>query len=542
MSGTGKNDATCRFLRRVGACVVRSRLKIMKTKSEFASARCLLLLSSWMDASAAVLYVNVNSASPTPPFTDWTIAATNIQDAVDAAGPGDQIFVTNGVYQTGGRAVGTNLLLNRVALTKPLMVQSVNGPEVTIIPGNGGRCAYLANGAGLSGFTVTNGATLGFDYLHTDDASGGGVCCQSTNATVSNCVMVGNSAFHGGGAWQGTLANCRLVNNSAYEGGGAWGSTLSNCALQGNSANYGGGAGGSTLNNCTLTANSAQDGVDPTGDGLLGEGFGGGAFECVLNNSTLVGNSASGSSFIDDGSLFIGGQGGGADSSTLNNCTLVGNSAVLGGGVALGRMNNCICLWNTADIGSNYSEHHLNGIAPPPPPPPLAGKPPAPPSPRDALNFCCTTPLPTSGVGNFTNSPLFVDPANGDFRLQPDSPCINAGNNDYVSASTDLDGNPRISGGIVDVGAYEFVFTPAMSFARLIPLVQQADLNAKRKQPLLATLKAAITSFEGGNLTACMNQLSAFQNKVRAQIEPANPALSAGLVQAAQQIIDALKQ
>src|SRR5437667_6508269 len=51
---------------------------------------------------------------------------------------------------------------------------------------------------------------------------------------------------------------------------------------------------------------------------------------------------------------------------------------------------------------------------------------------------------------------MFIDLAGGNFRLQPGSPCINAGNNFYVSTSTDLDGNPRIINGTVDMGAYEF--------------------------------------------------------------------------------------
>jgi hypothetical protein len=49
-----------------------------------------------------------------------------------------------------------------------------------------------------------------------------------------------------------------------------------------------------------------------------------------------------------------------------------------------------------------------------------------------------------------------VNEAAGDLRSQSDSPCINVGDNAYSPASPDLDSNPRIVGGTVDVGAYEF--------------------------------------------------------------------------------------
>jgi hypothetical protein len=67
------------------------------------------------------------------------------------------------------------------------------------------------------------------------------------------------------------------------------------------------------------------------------------------------------------------------------------------------------------------------------------------------------------GTGNLDEDPLFVDPANGDFRLQACSPAINAGDNAAVPSgvTTDLDKNPRFyNAGTVDMGAYEFQGTP----------------------------------------------------------------------------------
>src|SRR5262249_48883725 len=71
------------------------------------------------------------------------------------------------------------------------------------------------------------------------------------------------------------------------------------------------------------------------------------------------------------------------------------------------------------------------------------------------MNACCMTP--DLGIrSSITNEPLFLDPASGNFHLQSNSPCINAGNNVPTATASDLDGNPRIVGGTVDIGAYEY--------------------------------------------------------------------------------------
>jgi len=83
------------------------------------------------------------------------------------------------------------------------------------------------------------------------------------------------------------------------------------------------------------------------------------------------------------------------------------------------------------------------------------------------VDHCCTIPL-AEGADNFTNSPLFLDEGAGNFRLQPTSPCINSGNDSAALFGVDLDGNPRIAAGTVDVGAYEVqAATSTISFAWL---------------------------------------------------------------------------
>ncbi len=346
---------------------------------------------------SAVHYVKtpVVAATPVSPFTNWVTAATNIQDAIDAANAGDFIVVSNGTYNTGGR-VAFGSLTNRVAITRAVTVQSVNGPAVTIIQGHqvpgtitgdgAVRCVYLTNSAVLSGFTLTNGATLITSGDPKHDQVGGGAYCETYSSTISNCVLVGNAAYvWGGGAVYGTLNNCIIKRNSANSGGGTYFCKLSNCALVGNTVSgSGGGAARGSLNNCTISSNSAA---------MYGGGF--------------------------DGSTD-------------------------------GTLNNCIVYFNNAPTNANYFRGSFNAYG--------------------SINYCCTVPFSTNGPGNITNDPVFVNAPAGDLHLQSSSPCINAGSNALITGSADLDGHPRIVGGTVDMGAYEFQSPDSVVFYANLPM------------------------------------------------------------------------
>ena len=116
------------------------------------------------------------SPSPGAGYTTWDTAAHTIQEAVDASVNGDLIWVTNGVYNVGGRALAGGIT-NRVAIDRAITVKSIEGPSRTAIVGGGAplygslraiRCAYIGAHATLDGFTLTNGATAStLDTYHT---------------------------------------------------------------------------------------------------------------------------------------------------------------------------------------------------------------------------------------------------------------------------------------------------------------------------------------------------------------------------------------
>jgi hypothetical protein len=237
------------------------------------------------------------------------------------------------------------------------------------------------------------------------NSSPGGPGGGAYQSTLFNCLVVSNTAsFSGGGAYQSTLDHC-IVSNNHGGTGGTYQSTNYFCTLSGNSGNDGGGANDGISSNCIFTANSA--------------GNGGGALNGMLYNCLLYGNTAT--------------YGGGAQSATLYNCTVCSNTAAIGGGGTLSCSHyDTIVYYNVAPVSSNWS----GGL----------------------FSYSCTFPA-APDVDSITNPPVFVNPAAGDYHQQTNSPTINGGVDIEPTVPvvlTDLDGNPRIVGGIEDMGAYEY--------------------------------------------------------------------------------------
>jgi len=257
--------------------------------------------------------------------------------------------------------------------------------------------------------------------------SGNGGALFRCDGTIQNNTISDNSADNGGGLFDcdGQIQNNIIRGDWAafYGGGGLYycDGQIQNNIISGNSANMNGGGlywclG--TIKNNTISENSANE-------------DGGGLYECggTIQNNIISGNSAN----KNGGGIWLW-----RCHSTIQNNTISGNSAnEYGGGLfgCRGFIANCI-IW-----GNSASTTSVNQL------------------------YKCSTPIHSciqdwtgGGRGNISTDPGFVDPSNGDYHLQPDSPCIDAGNPYYLLGEriVDIDGECRVAGSSLDMGSDEF--------------------------------------------------------------------------------------
>jgi len=311
-------------------------------------------------------------------------------------------------------------------------------------------------GAGLYVRTGNSGTVLITNNIFSGNRSnnGGGVYTDDTvHATLTNNKFIGNTAWQqGGGAYlkgAATLIGNIFTENTAQSGGGGayidGRATLTNNIFIANTANLGGGVriqSSATLTSNTFCGNSSL--VDRGGGAYIVGGI------VTLSNNIFTENIA----VNEGGGTYIH-----SDGSNITNNTFTGNTAGSGGGIYLdlgdnsytGHLYNNIIWNNTASAGADL---YIDNVA-------------------DDPFFSVPVTLfnndfDESASGTYITSLFPIDPNNlnnidpqfvgsGNYHLLPSSPCINSGDNSAPSIpATDKDGNPRILGGTVDIGAYEY--------------------------------------------------------------------------------------
>ena len=363
--------------------------------------------------------------------TTWTVDDdgpadfSKIRDAINTASFGDTIRVAEGIYSPT-----TNYESFPIIMKNGVSLIGAEANGCILDANNTTRVIYLNNirntSTKIEGFTIRGG----------NGYYGGGIECRNySSPIIINNIIENNVARWGGGICCHNRCspiirrNIIRYNSPAEPRAGGGGgiicmysspSTISHNHIYENTAKLGGGI--YCWNSDAIIANNI---INENSSNSWGEG--GGIYidkgvPLVVNNTLIRNNSILGN-----------GRGGGIfvfckppDFPKIINNIVVENKARYGAGIYSYSYRITIehnNIWN--NTGGDY--------------------------------FNC---IP--GTGHISVDPRFVDLSGGDFHLQPDSLCIEAGNKHAPGLpALDFDGNPRINDGNgdgvaeVDMGVYE---------------------------------------------------------------------------------------
>ncbi|MEO1129159.1 MAG: LamG-like jellyroll fold domain-containing protein [Planctomycetota bacterium] len=419
--------------------------------------------------SDVVIYV-VDGGTPGADGRSWS-TAFDLQAALAAAQPGDEIWVAQGIYAPSQSDPAMSFalpdsvrVLGGFAGTESASAQRDATAHETVLSGdlpngtsNDNASHHVLTATSTTVATVLDGFTIQDGYARggENNNEGGALHHTAAGLTISNCRFEGNRAVQRGGAIYSNAGllrindcvfhdNMTLVDGNEFsaQGGAVYinGGTvlLTNCILDLNQVDdrsglsgidtrvFGGAvyqsSGILTAVNCTFTDNRARGNIVALGGALFLDT----SAQTWLVNCSFNGNEANhvGGGF---GSVGFNGDGGAiwtGGSTAIDNCILWGNTAS-GQGAELERVEGSLKVRYSIVQGGYAGEQVL------------------------------------------TLDPVFV--SGGSVEIMATSPAIDAGDTFAVPrhVTTDLAGNPRITNNrnrpdtglgssvVVDMGAYE---------------------------------------------------------------------------------------
>ncbi len=285
-----------------------------------------------------------------------------------------------------------------------------------------------SSGGGGGAFVSSSSVILTSNTINDNSSyNAGGVHVVSSSVTFTSNTIIGNSSSdYGGGVFAYSFSTTFISNtireNSSRFGGGVRVSARSSSSsatfisntINGNSSDHGGGGvyfyGLKTIiiQNNQITDNETTNSYSGKGGGAYLE------FSTQLDavNNTIANNISA----KDGGGIYIKIPDTTGILNVYNNIIWGNIAQGTGGDIHMEGYGGETSLYNTVLTDMSAQWDHIGGIK--------------------------------------TSAPLFFNAAGGDYHLQSNSPCINAG---HASApqqpSDDLDGNPRE--GLPDIGAYE---------------------------------------------------------------------------------------
>lgn len=423
--------------------------------TKIAIATCCLLAAS---QAAAQIYVDQGAMGANDGST-WDDAFVDLQDALSIATVGDEIWVAAGTYtpddffdrtasfqlksgvEIYGGFAGDELTLGERAVDDNPTILS---GDIGILADMTDNSYHVVTGTGtdhtavLNGFMIADGNANGVGNYH-----GGGMVILNGNPTLANLRFYHNTAqFNGGGIYG---VNAPLL--------------MTDVVFEGNTAGQDG--GGMAL----------------------------GSSSAVLANVLFLDNVA----VVDGGGMYSYS----GSNVTAANCVFHGNSAVAGG--AIGNLSSIPIITNTIVWGNNATTAPsiYNGTV---------SKPQVSHSLVEGSGGSgagWNTQVGIDGGANEDRNPAFIDEANDDFHLNITSPGTNSGDNGAPGLpAEDFSGNPRISGGTVDMGLYEHQFVCPPGSRLYVKTIAMGTGDGSSWENSMAQLRDALVTAEAcGGIT-----------------------------------------